>query len=368
MNHSIGSMKILKNPSVLTADYIPETIVGREEYVNLIDGMIKRDDLSSTFIIRGNPGTGKTVIGRHLIQKNREYRGVYVNCYIHPTDKAIVSEILGKDSLRNLEPTSMGQDKLSRILFDSLPERNNLIVLDEAHSLKRGHGQILYLLSRSGELGGPIMKLILLTMEEPEFFLDRSTLSGLGKYNRISLKEYDSEELYMILMQRAEKAFYEGSFDETSIESCAQLTEENGNARDAIELMKNSALLAEAKNEFLSEEIVVEAYRDFSPPLEDSSLVNLEEDEIRLLRKLIQQTGSETKFRSSELKLIDDSISDSRIYRFLRILENSGLIKKNKIGKGYGGGVENEYFFRIPSFLLLEKLSSVENSISKEKV
>lgn len=358
-------MKIVKNSYALSAEYVPSTIVGREEYVKLINDMIEGDGLPSTLIVRGNPGTGKTLIGKSIIQRFKRSKGIYVNCYIHSSDKSIISEIVGSSKTRNIDFSNYSEDK---ILFNSLQEKNNLVVLDEVHSVKKTHGQVLYLLSRSLELGGPIVKLILLTMEEPEFFLDRSTLSGLGKYNRISLKEYSSEQLYQILADRARNALYEGTYNNESIESCAELTEESGNAREAIELLKNSALLAESLNKTLTGSIVTEASRDFSPPVEDSSLINLEDYELKLLRKLVKRVGSETRFKSSDLKLIDRSILDSRIYRFLRILEDSGLVKKNKIGKGYGGGVENEYSLRVPPFLLLEKISSIEDSRIKDNL
>jgi|YelNatPaOPRAMG01_1025707.scaffolds.fasta_scaffold03850_18 cell division control protein 6 len=360
-------MKIIKNPSTLSPDYIPDTVCAREDYIKFINGVIRKSDVPSTFVVRGNPGTGKTVLGKYLVQMNKEYRGVYVNCYVHSTDRSIVSEIIGKDNPRAYDFQNISSDRMYKVMFDIMPEKNNLIVLDEVHSLKKNQGQILYLLSRSRELGGPIIKLVILTMEEPELFLDKSTLSGLGKYNRISLKEYSYSELYEILSRRAEVAFYIGTFDKSAVERCAQLTEETGNARDAIELLKTSALLAEERDESLDEDIVVEAYNNFSPPIEDSSLINMEEDEIKLLRGLIEQTGSGTRFKSSDIKDLDPSMPDSRVYRFLRVLENSGFIKKNKIGKGYGGGVENEYSFRIPTLLLLERLTLVEDSISSRK-
>ena len=353
-------MKIIKNPTVLSQDYVPDNVIGRKEQISKVGEMIRMGSSSSSFVIRGNPGTGKTLIGKYLLRELKEYNGIYVNCYVNQTDRSIVSAILDDPNIRLPELGNTRSESLSGILFRELPERKNLIVLDEAQSLKKGHGQIVYTLSRSKELGGPDINLVLLSMEEPEMYLDKSTLSGLGKYNRIPLKEYDSKELYAILVDRVEAGLYEGSFTYSAVEQISELVEESGSARNAIELLRNSALYAESRNMFLDEEAVLQAYRDFSPPLEDSSLINLDQEEVRLLKLLLESAYIENGFKTSDLKKLGTGISDARIYKLLKSIELSGLVKKSKIGKGYSGGVENEYILRVPSNVLLSKLEMIE--------
>ncbi len=360
-------MKIIKNSVVLSQDYVPETIIGRRQEVEHLKEMIRAVDISSTFVVRGNPGTGKTLIGKLLVKEMKEFRVAYVNCYINQTDRAIVSTILNDPRLRLPEIGSARGEPLSEILFRTLPEKNNLIVLDESQSLKKSHGQILYLLSRSQELGGPQIKLVLLSMEEPEMYLDKSTLSGLGRYNRISLREYNSEELYLIASSRAEVGLYEGTYTDSAIRRISELVEEQGSARTAIELLLNSALYAESSNRLLDDEAVLGAYRDFSPPLEESSLISLEMDEVDLLRQLLESLETEKSFRSSDLKRLGGGISESRVYKLLKTIELSGLVKKTKIGKGYSSGVENEYILRVSPEVLMAKLEAIRRSAESEK-
>lgn len=356
-------MKVVKNPRVFSQEYVPNEVVGRESYLRNIVDFVRGGEFSSSFVITGNPGTGKTLIGKSLIAELKEFRGSYVNCYLNQSDRAIASIILDDPTLRHPDIGSSKIDSLDSTLFRGLTGKRNLIVLDEAHSLKRAHSQIVYMLSRSKELGGPEVKLILISMEEPEMFLDRSTLSGLGKYNRFSLKEYDADALYRILLNRSEQGLFDGSYSDSALTRVSELTEENGSARIALELLRNSALLAESSNQLLDEDVVLRAYRDFSPPLEDSSLISLDREEIRLLKDLIGHIGKGSRFKTSDLKNIRASLSDSRIYKFLKIIEAAGLIKKSKIGKGYAGGVENEYILRAPSRLLLSKLDLIERSL-----
>lgn len=356
-------MKIIKNSVVLSQDYIPEAIVGREEELSRLKKLITGGEGSSTFVVRGNPGTGKTLIGKHLVKELKGYKSRYINCYVNQTDRAIISSILNNPNIGLPELGSPRVESLSGLLWKGLPERNNLIVLDESQSLKRSHGRIVYLLSRSRELGGPDVKLLLLSMEEPEMYLDRSTLSGLGRYNRFSLKEYGADDLYKILLSRTTNGLFEGSYTDSAIARISELVEETGSARVAIELLRNSALYAESRNVFLDEEAVLEAYRDFSPPLEDSSLINLEEEEIRLLKSLLESIRPGDGFRTSDLRSLRTELSDSKLYKFLKVIELAGFVKKSKIGKGYSGGVENEYILRVSPRVLLSKLSMIEKSM-----
>ena len=355
-------MKVIRNSAILSQDYIPESVIGREEKLNELEELISGSDVSTTFVVRGNPGTGKTLIGKTLLKQLKSFRGAYVNCYINQTDRSIISTILDNPSIRLPEMGNTRAESLASILFRELNGRNNLVVLDESQSLKKAHGQIVYLLSRSKELGGPEIKLVLLSMEEPEMYLDRSTLSGIGKYNRISLKEYDANDLYKIISSRATLGLYEGAYTDGAISRISELAEESGSARVAIELLRNSALYAETRNVFLDEDAVLQAYRDFSPPLEDSSLINLEEDEILLLRSLLESVNTENGFKTSDIKNLVNNISDSKMYKFLKTIEVSGLVKKSRIGKGYSGGVENEYVLRVPPKVLLSKLSLMEKA------
>ncbi|MGC8645160.1 MAG: Cdc6/Cdc18 family protein [Thermoplasmata archaeon] len=351
-------MRVIANPAVFSQDYVPPRFVGREEYLSKLLNMIQLNDTSSAFVVRGNPGTGKTLLGKYLLRLLPEFRGFYVNCYVSSTDRAIVTQILNEVTGKSSDYLNTPSETLFRMLLRNLPKKT-IVILDEAHSLKRVKTQVVYLLSRSSELGGPNVNLVLLSIEEPEMFLDVSTISGLGKYNRIALKEYSREELLEIIKDRSKSGFYEGSYTSEALDRIAYLVEDSGSARTAIELLRNSALLAESENSYLNQEMVLRAFRDFSPPLDDSSLVNLEDDEISLLYDLLNSIGQESIFRSSDIRSLKPDILDSRLYKFINSLELSGFIGKKKMGKGYGGGVENEYFFKIPPGVLLSKVKTL---------
>ncbi|MEM0141139.1 MAG: AAA family ATPase [Thermoplasmatales archaeon] len=350
-------MKVISNQSVFSQDYIPSKFVGREQYVSRIVNLMHLSD-SSIFIVRGNPGVGKTLLGKYLVKQLPELNGIYVNCYVNSTDRSIVTHVLNLLTGRSYEYQNVSTDYLFKLLLKELPNKS-MIILDEAHSLRKVHAQIVYILSRSNELGGPNLNLVLLTIEEPEMFLDNSTISGLGKYNRITLREYSREELLSIIKERAEAGLYDGSYASDALDRISYLVENSGSARTAIELLKSSSLMAEARGTYLDENVVLEAYREFSPPLEDSSLANLEQDDIEMLEDVLNELGERPTFRSIEIKKLRPDISDSKLYKFVNSLELSGFIGKKKLGRGYGGGVENEYFFKVPPKVLLMKVSAI---------
>jgi len=351
-------MKVISNPTVFSQEYVPERFIGREDYISRIVNIIKLSETSSTLIIRGNPGTGKTLLGKYLFRRLPEFRGFYVNCYVTSTDRGIVTQLLNEAAGKSSDYGNIPSETLFKTLLKRLPQRA-LIILDEAHSLKRTRTQVVYLLSRSSELGGPNLNLVLLTIEEPEMFLDSSTISGLGKYNRVTLQEYSREELFEIISDRARAGFYEGSYTTDALERISYLVEDSGSARTAIELLRNSALIAETEGSIMNEEAVLKAYRDFSPPLEDSSLANFEEEDLMLLAGLLDSLGAESTFKTVNIKKIKPDINESRLYKFINSLELSGFIGKRKLGKGYGGGVENEYFFKIPPAVLLSRIKTL---------
>ncbi|MCL4412946.1 MAG: AAA family ATPase [Candidatus Thermoplasmatota archaeon] len=354
-------MNIVKDIRALRQDFIPEQVLARRDVLQKTETVFRGDGISSTIILKGNPGTGKTLIARYLIKSHPNYHGYYVNCYLTPSDRAIISELITGGTFRG-DLQSAGMERLTRLLMDSLPQDRNFIVLDEAQSLRRSNASIVYLLSRSLELGGPPIKLMILTIEDPEMFMDKSTLAGIGTPKIVTLQEYNAEELNEILKQRTVLSLYEGMYTESAISLIAELSEDTGSARVAIELLNRSIQAAERNGTILDEASVLTAYKEFSPPIEENSLLDLEEWELALLSKLIENS-TDSKFRASELKSLVPDQNDSRIYRFLRHLENSGFIKKTKVGKGYGGGVENEYVFRIPPKMLEERVNKAQKTI-----
>lgn len=347
-------MKIVRDQYVFSQDFIPERIMLRDDEINKLNYLLFGNNISATVVLKGNPGTGKTLIAKYLMKSIPSYESRYINCYTLQNEKSIIAEIVGRTEMK-ADILNTNIDKALKMMLSAFKTEKNFIILDEAHSLRKRDNSFLYYLSRSQELGGPPIKLLLATIEDPEIFLDRSILSGIGKFNRITLKEYSAEELYQIIIDRANAAFYEGTYENDAIKTVAELSEENGSARIAIELLNNSVLLAESVGEILTSEMVLKAFREFSPPIDESSLMSLDLSELQILDNLIT-LSVESRFRVADVRAAMHEDKDSRVYKFLSRLEDIGLVKKSKLSGGYKKGVQNEYVFKIPQEILEQKI------------
>ncbi len=351
-------MKIVKDQYAFSQEFIPNKIMLREDEINKLSYLLFGNEISSTVILKGNPGTGKTMIAKYMMKTIPAYESRYVNCYALQNERSIMAEIAGKAEMKT-DIMNSGFDKALKMMLSGFRKDRIFIILDEAHSLRRKDNSFLYYLSRSQELGGPPIKLLLVTIEDPEIFLDRSILSGLGRFNRITLREYNADDLYQIVTERANIALYDGTYEDDAIRTIAELSEESGSARIAIELLNNSVLLAENMGEPLTSGIVLKAFREFSPPVDESSLTSLDTAELKILENLIMLSKGAV-FRVSDVREAMSEMKDSRVYKFLSRLENIGIVKKSKLSAGYKKGVQNEYMFKIPKEILSQKIKMMD--------
>lgn len=351
-------MKVIKNEIPLTTEFFPDRIIGRDQEISLINKLMFSSDAQTTVLIKGRPGTGKTLLAKFLMKLHPDYNGKYVNCYVSNSDRLILSEIGGKDYWRGGDLQSSSIESIIRQIFQK-ERRRNLVVLDEVHSLKSSNSKIIYILTRSTELELPPIKLMLLSIEDPEMFLDKSSLASINKINQIDLKNYNSSQLLEILKDRAQLALFEGTYDNDALMKIAEISEASGNARFAIELLRYSARLAELRDQILTSDIVLESSKDYTEPIDDSALRYLDEWEIDLLIRLLNNWNS-NRFTTEEIRSILPVISDARLYKWLRDLESAGIINKRKLSSGYGGGVRNEFSLNVQKNYLLNALYNLK--------
>lgn len=351
-------MKIIKNEVVLTPEYFPDKPIGRDNEIQLIDKLLFSSDAQSTVVVKGKPGSGKTLIAKYIIKQHQEYNGSYVNCYTSNSDRLILSDIAKKDIWRGGDFLSSSIENIARQIFKD-NTRKNLIILDEVHSLKSSNSRIIYLLGRSTELNLPPVKLLLLTIEDPEMFLDGHTLSTLNKLNQINLFDYGTEQLFAILKNRAQLGLYDGTYDDETLHKIAEISNPSGNARMAIELLRYSSKLAELRDVSLSPDLILDVSKEFSEPIDNSALEYLDDWEIEILIVFLNNLNRNS-FISDDLKKYAPDIPESRIYKLLRDMENAGLINKEKKGLGYGGGVKNTFSFIVQRGMLLKALMKIK--------
>jgi cell division control protein 6 len=191
--------------------------------------------------IFGRPGTGKTLVSKHILkkmEKESHVKGVYINCwenssYYSVLDKLVrIQRILGADKLN----TSYKLERLKQFLGD----KPFIIILDEIDKPNRHErDSIIYNnLCNTGKIG------LVCICNSPFvlYSLDERIRSRLNA-KQIEFNTYSKIGLVHILKQRAELALNPKSWSLKTIRKIAELA--GGDARVAIQTLKNSALNAE---------------------------------------------------------------------------------------------------------------------------
>jgi cell division control protein 6 len=124
-----------------------------------------------------------------------------------------------------------------------------LVVLDEIDALVRGRDDdsLLYELTRINENLHTAWIGMVGVSNDLHFkeFLDPRVLSSLSE-EEVVFRPYLADELYDILLQRAQRAFYDGSLGEGPLRLCSALAAgEHGDARRALDLLRVAGELAE---------------------------------------------------------------------------------------------------------------------------
>lgn len=254
---------LFKDKKALQPNFIPETILHREEQIQQIAKIIApatKSNKPSNLFIYGKTGSGKTVSVLYLInelkklilEKNLNLKIIYVNCKlkkVSDTEYRLVAQLL-QELGKNVPPTGLPTDELYRLFFKILDQEKNvfILVLDEIdHLVKKIGDEVLYNLTRiNSELRNSQLSIIgisnNLTFTE---FLDPRVKSSLSE-EEIIFPPYNALQIQDILYQRAKQAFVEGSITNGVIEKCAAYSaREHGDARRAIDLLRVAGEVAE---------------------------------------------------------------------------------------------------------------------------
>lgn len=242
---------ILKDVKKLELSYIPEKILCREEELQRLKILMR----SGRAIISGGVGTGKTLIARYI------GGDAYINCYINKTEHRVLEEILNQIKPR-FNPAGLPTQKLWNEI-----ESGKQIILDEIDGM---HAEELrhfaYTLSRQYEIGKKI-NYIAITRNSlilKQIINDDAIWSTFADNAIIELKPYNWEQLKEILQYRVEESLRIDACDDEIISLIADISLHSpGHMRTGIDLLRNSAIIAESRgHDKIEAEDVREANRE----------------------------------------------------------------------------------------------------------
>ncbi len=261
---SVVDNSLFKNKTVLQSNYIPETILHREEHIEKIASILApalRGEKPSNLFVYGNTGTGKTLSVQHvkgkLLSKSKELGSdniqvIYVNCKLgksSETEYRILARIIGELG-GSVPPTGLPTSEVYSRFVDLIDKKKQvvLIVLDEIdQAVEKISDSFIYSLVRlNTELKNAQINIIGIS-NNATFMdnIDPRVRSSLGE-EELVFSPYNALQLQDILKKRADQAFSDGALEEGVVAKCAAYAaREHGDARRALDLLRVAAEITE---------------------------------------------------------------------------------------------------------------------------
>jgi orc1/cdc6 family replication initiation protein len=377
---------VFADKAVLTESYHPETILERDEEIEayshaLQDVLFGR--VPENVFVYGKAGLGKTAVTKYMMDELRDEvttRAEADDLSIHTINcngrtlfmviRGLVNDLL-PDHASHFPKRGLGTgdafDELYR-QFDRIGG-THLVVFDEIDHLEKAN-TLLYELPRAWA-NGHVTSAKVGVIGISNDYTFRQTLSPKVKdtlmETEISFSPYDAEELRTILDHRANRAFVEGACDRSAIANAAALAAQDmGNARQALDLLRVGAELAEQNGETVVTDEHIESARErvqrgrLENKIRDQTehaqyileaIANLQaQGAVPARSKAIQQTyeqiaNSHAASPLTTLKSIQDHLSDLHMLGFLR---------RHEQNKGLSGGQYYEYELDLDPEIVLE--------------
>ena len=370
---------IFKDKKPLDHRFLPEKLVHREEQIRQI-AKYWVDALNqvtpSNVTLYGKTGTGKTAASKfareQLIDaashKNVFVKVEYIRCTDYTTEYQVIAQLcqkLGRD-VPNRGWTKGEIVNTFRDIFKTNAFGKKLIlivILDEIDILldKDGDG-ILYTLTRTDNVS------VLSISNYLDFKnLIKSRVTSSLNDKEIVFPPYGADQLSDILSERAALSFNDNVLDSDVIPLCsAMAAKEEGDARYALDLLKNAGELAFDEN---AEMVTSEHVRIAKDRIEHNKVTEIIQtlplQQQRVLEAILNLTKENEEISSG--KLYDeykelskqDAVTYRRIFDFINELELLGIISTNTISRGRGKGRTNIIKLQCDENLLETTLFSI---------
>ncbi len=342
--------KIVKIPEPLESSFVPSRLFSRESQINsLMESVVfpARERISSTFFVFGQSGTGKTVTLKYIKSTLSDFHVSYQNAIGISSFRTIAGRVMQSGVAGSVDKSSY------ELIFKNISrtfEKPILLIVDECLNLVRTDPEGLYQLTRSSELYGIHMGIILVSVDNPALHMSSGEIRRLGLFNEIRFPKYSVEELHGILEDRVSMSLFPGTISDSLLWNISEISSNSGSARMAIEILQKSAFMAEyAQSPSILPENIRSAASLINPYITESKLMEMDRRELIVLLSLCQlldkissvpvddlEEQSKINFENYNLFPPDQSF----IYRSVKHLETLDIITSTKKGQGKGSGVK----------------------------
>lgn len=355
--------EIFSNKSALDNLLFADNIIGRKDEAKALVRLFLgyRKGLVVPFVsVYGRSGCGKSTIVKFVCQNLDEVQHCFANLRkamtVFGCANIILSE-LGEANLKNAQGLKLGVEKIGNTIEAKLARSEKklfILVLDELDALfadKRGNPSdfiynLVFVEETLREKGCQLCIVGISNNAVSEYDLDDRVRSRIGS-SEVFFEAYGKDDVLAILKERAKQAFSK-KIDPKVLEHCAELSsDEHGDARRAINLLRAGAEIAGRNSESIS------------PSHIDMALEQLYSDRIQNILstashhlKVVAASLARITFLSGEVwhststlykqyqKILGDRekpLSYRRISELLVDLSNSGITVSQTSSKGRHG-------------------------------
>lgn len=248
---------IIVKEEVLMPEYFPEELIHRDTEMKAvaeaIQPLIDCRQPENIFVY-GDSGTGKTTCMKHVLKELEGHtfrvKTVYANCWEYSTRMAVYSLIV--TALRVILPRrGLATDEVFDRIIEAMGKENVrvLIVLDELDGLFfHNEERLLYDLACAGK-GKPFFGIIGISNDRHLFAEKDMRIKSSLRLTELEFKQYTTEQMSDILMERANIGLLPGSWDKRVINECARrAVDKKSNVRIGLELLWKAAKHADKEN------------------------------------------------------------------------------------------------------------------------
>ncbi|MCI4360579.1 MAG: AAA family ATPase [Thermoplasmata archaeon] len=371
--------RILTQEESLDPAFVPPRLVRRETELTLLTKRY-RDSLAKGLgyhqLLTGGVGSGKTAIahrlGDELVRVGRvgslPVLKLYINCWRRSNDRTILLQLLRGVGV-SLPDRGYALSEMLDVFEQGIRKspRHVFVILDEVSALVRQETKLVYLLSRSPEVGLGSISLFLVAPEDVLPYLDAASRSSFGVTHRMQLHAYDVDDLTEIVRFRASLALRPGACSEEVARQVARAAVSSGDARFALELLAGAARAAEqAGLSEITPEQVRAAKGSLYPTVTESKLEEVSETELLVLLALARSlrgrraVATTDRVRQAYHAAAEEHgiapMSRVTFWRTVKALEREGLVQVDSpLSKGEGNRLSMD---EVPMSYLVTLLES----------
>ncbi|WP_405268959.1 ORC1-type DNA replication protein [Methanobrevibacter sp.] len=331
-------------------DYMPPNYNFRDTQMEAMAMSIRpamRGGQPSNAIVLGSPATGKTTAIRkvfELVEKNTEkVVCVYINCQIHTTRFGIFSQVYKKIFGHIPPETGIPFSRIYDQIMQDLQRKSKslIIAFDDVNYLfqSKTANKVFYDVLRAYEEYPGVKTSIFAILSDLEFkYAFDKNVNTVFIPQEINFPLYTYSEIENILRDRVKAGFFPNVLPDDILEQVAMYTEENGDLRIGINLLKSCGNIAEAS---ASREITQEHFDKAIDSLVSinvrETLNSLNDAETELLKIIVDWDGVCKAGELGEMYIEKTGSSYASFNRTLDKLEFVRLVDTKFTGKGVRG-------------------------------